>query len=127
MSALQDPVDPTFVREFVQATTSESVPPEFLESMIAESCKVPAHVWKAALQGLVEAVPPTETGTIIAPTRILWGDRDEFLPRTDQQSLAASIPGSTLVVYEGAGHVVHWEEPERVAADVVSFAESIAY
>lgn len=126
VSELQDPVDPTFVREFVEATTSESVPPEFLESMIVESCKVPAHVWKAALQGLLEAVPPTETGTIIAPTLILWGDRDDFLPRTDQQSLAAAIPGSTLVVYEDAGHVVHWEEPERVAADVVSFAESIA-
>ena len=91
--------------------------------MIGESRKVPARVWKATLQGLLEAVPPTEIATITAPTLILWGDRDGFLPRSDQEALAAAIPGSQLVIYEGTGHVVLWEEPERVAADVVALAE----
>jgi pimeloyl-ACP methyl ester carboxylesterase len=26
------------------------------------------------------------------------------------------------VVYENAGHALHWEEPERFAADLVAFA-----
>ncbi len=122
---LSDPVDPAFVREFVGAVVSQSVPPAFLETMIAESQKVPAHVWKAALLGLQAATPPTETGTITAPTVIIWGDRDEFLPRADQEALAAAIPKSQLVVYEGAGHVVLWEQPERIAADIVALAERI--
>jgi pimeloyl-ACP methyl ester carboxylesterase len=27
------------------------------------------------------------------------------------------------VVYEGAGHELHWEEPKRFAADLVAFAQ----
>ncbi len=122
---LSDPIDPAFVGEFVESPVSGPVPPDFLEAMIGESLKVPARVWKATLQGLLEAVPPTETGTITAPTLILWGDRDEFVPRSDQEALAAAIAGSRLVTYEGTGHAVHWEEPERVAADVVALAERV--
>lgn len=125
VSELGDPVDPAFVREFVESTVSRAVPPVFLEAMVAESCKVAAHVWKATLEGLVEAVPVAETATITAPTLILWGDRDEILPRSDQEALAAAIAGSRLVSYEGAGHLVHWEEPERVAADVTALVERV--
>jgi rifampin ADP-ribosylating transferase len=71
IAALEDPVDPVFVREFVLATSSERVPADFLETMIGESSKLPAHVWRATLAGLVEAVPPTDTGTIAARTLIL--------------------------------------------------------
>jgi non-heme chloroperoxidase len=122
---LRDPIDPAFVREFAEATVSGPVPPAFLEMVIAENLKVPAAVWKSTLEGLVEAVPATETATVTAPTVILWGDCDEFLPRSDQEAFAAAIPGSRLVVYEGTGHVVHWEQPERVAADLVALVERV--
>ena len=121
----RDAIDPAFVREFVEATVCGPVPPAFLEMVIAENLKVPAAVWKATLEDLVEAIPATETATITAPTVVLWGDCDEFLPRGDQEALAAAIPGSRLVVYEGTGHVVHWEQPERVAADLVALVERV--
>jgi non-heme chloroperoxidase len=60
---------------------------------------------------------------ITAPALILWGDRDGFLPRNDQQALASAISGSQLVTYESTGHAVHWEAPERVAADIVALAK----
>jgi non-heme chloroperoxidase len=120
---LSDPIDPAFVREFVETTVSSPVPPAFLETIIAENLKVPARVWKATLEGLVESVPATETATITAPTVILWGDRDAFIPRSDQGALAVAIPGSRLVIYKGTGHVVHWEQPGRVAADIVALVE----
>jgi non-heme chloroperoxidase len=123
--ALSDPIDSEFVREFVEATLSRPVAPAFLEKVVSENLKVPARVWKATLEGLLEAVPATETATIATPTVILWGDRDGFLPRSDQEALAAAIPGSRLVIYEGTGHAVHWEEPDRVAADVVALAEGL--
>ena len=121
IAALEDPVDAVFVREFVLATSSERVPPDFLETMIRESSKLPAHVWRSALAGLVEATPPVDSGTIDAPTLILWGDRDPFLPRSGQEELSAAIPRSQLVIYSGVGHAVHWEAPERVAADISAF------
>jgi non-heme chloroperoxidase len=63
-------------------------------------------------------------GKVASPTLIVWGDRDALCPRHDQHVLLAGIPGARLVVYAGAGHALHWEEPERFAADVAAFAES---
>jgi pimeloyl-ACP methyl ester carboxylesterase len=125
VTALRDPVDPAFVRDFVAGTSSDRVPAPFLEAMTAESSKVPAHVWRGALEGLLAAPPPT-AGAIRVPTLLVWGDRDEILPRQDQELLLAAIPGSRLSVYDGAGHVVHWEQPERLARDVASFLAEVS-
>ena len=125
INRLRDPVDPAFVRDFVVATSSERVPADFLETMIAEAAKVPARVWRSALAGLVEAVPPIDTGTIAAPTLIIWGDHDDLLARAGQEELAEAIPRSRLVIYEGVGHVVHWEAPQRVAADIAQFVQHL--
>jgi non-heme chloroperoxidase len=126
LSPFTDHVDRSFVEELLDATLARSLPPEFRATLIAENMKVPARVWKATVTGLLEAVPAVESGTITAPTLIIWGDRDRFLPRGDQEALAAAIAGSQLVVYEGAGHAVHWEEPERVASDVAAVVSRVS-
>ena len=82
-------------------------------------------MWKESLKGLTTAKPPTQTGTITAPTLIIWGARDELLPREDQKALQAAIPGSRLLEYEDTGHLVLWEEPDRVAADLVDFIDRL--
>jgi pimeloyl-ACP methyl ester carboxylesterase len=51
----------------------------------------------------------------------IWGDRDVRYPRSEQETIAAAIPDSRLVVYPGAGHLLHVEEPDRVASDLVTF------
>jgi rifampin ADP-ribosylating transferase len=56
----------------------------------------------------------------------VWGARDQLLTREDEQALAAAIPGSRLIVYEDTGHLVLWEQPERVAVDLTAFAENLA-
>lgn len=126
VSALTDPVDRGFVREFVMSTVSGPVPEDFLELMVSESCKLPARVWKSALEGLIESDPPTDTATIRVPTLVLWGADDAYLPRSEQEALTAAIPGAKLVVYDNVGHVVLWEQPERVAADIAEMARSVS-
>ena len=121
VAELSDPVDPGFVREFQESTATQPVPADFMDAVIAESRKVPARVWQATLRGLLDAEPPTEAGTITAPTRILWGDRDALCTRRDQEALVAAISGARLVTFEGTGHAVHWEQPERVAAELAAF------
>ncbi len=126
VSTLTDPVDPGFVREFQESTLAQPVPPAFLDTVVRESLKLPARVWKATLrQGLLDADFSGELGEIEAPTLIVWGDRDE-LTESEQGPLGAAIEGSRLVVYPGAGHGLHWEEPARFAADLVAFAENVA-
>lgn len=123
---LTDPIDPAVARELTSGfVLVQPVPQQFLDLMVTETLKAPAHVWKAALQGLVTAVPPTEQGTISAPTAVIWGERDEFLPRIDQEALVRSIGGAELVVYEDTGHLVLWERPARVAADIVALVQRL--
>jgi pimeloyl-ACP methyl ester carboxylesterase len=97
------------------------LPDGFLDQVVEESCKLPAHVWQAALEGILDVPPPTETGLITAPTRIIWGDQDPYCPRDEQLRLADAIPGAELIVYEDTGHALHWEEPARAAADIAAF------
>ena len=80
----------------MMSTITRPLPPAFLDTLIAESGKLPASVWQGTFQGLLEAAAPTESGTITAPTLILWGDRDELAPRRDQELLMAAIAGASL-------------------------------
>jgi pimeloyl-ACP methyl ester carboxylesterase len=125
VSRLTDPIDPGFVREFQESTLAQPVPPDFLDRIVQESRKVPARVWRATFEAFLEDDAAGDLGRIQAPTLILWGTRDAFCPRRDQDTLLAAIGRSRLVVYEHAGHALHWEEPERFAADLVAFAGSL--
>ena len=124
VSKLTDPVDLGFVREFAASTLARPVPQAFFETIVQESLKVPAFVWRATIEGLIADDSFGELHTIKAPTLIIWGDQDAILPRSDQEALAAAIPGSRLVVYPGAGHAFYWEDPGRVASDLVAFVEA---
>lgn len=123
ISSLRDPVDVDFVREFVRGTSSTRVPRDFLEAMTAESLKVPAHVWRETLDGLMAASP--ECPESAAPTLLVWGDRDDLIPRPHQELLLSALRDARLLVYEGVGHAVHWEQPERVAGDVTAFLRGL--
>ncbi len=126
ISTLRDPIDPDFVREFQEGTFLKFVPQSFVDAMIAETLKVPAHVWRSAFEGLLEEDHTSELRAIKAPTLIVWGDQDALITRDRQDELVAGIPDAELVVYEGAGHSPHWEEPERFAADLVAFLDRVS-
>jgi pimeloyl-ACP methyl ester carboxylesterase len=101
------------------------VPQTLLDTVVQESLKVPARVWRAALAALLDTDFSGELGKITAPTLIVWGDQDAFFLRREQEALAAAITGAQLMVYPGAGHGFHWEEPARFAADLVAFTERV--
>jgi non-heme chloroperoxidase len=125
VSQLTDPIDPALVREFQESTLAHPVPPEFLDTVVRESLKMPARVWRAAFEGFLENDFADELGKIQAPTLILWGTEDAFASRRDQDALLKAIAGSQFVVYQNAGHALHWEEPERFAADLAALARSV--
>ena len=123
---LSDPVDAAWVRESLTwFPRFHDVPAWYVDDRVHDGLRIPAHVWRETLHGLCEAAPPTETATISCPTLIVWGERDELLPRRQQELLAAAIPDSRLVVYPDTGHLVLWEQPERVARDLTSFARHL--
>ena len=125
VSKLTDPVDPSFVLEFQQSTLARPIAPASLDTFVRESLKVPARVWRAALEAILESNFSSEIGAISAPGLIVWGDQDTIASRSDQEVLAGAMADAQLTVYRGTGHAVHWEEPQRFASDVTSFAESL--
>jgi pimeloyl-ACP methyl ester carboxylesterase len=126
LAPLTDPIDPAFVREFQESTLARPLPEAVLNRVVAESLKVPAQVWKAAWRTLLEADLTPDLSRIIAPTLLVWGDRDELVLRSEQEILLSSIPNARLATFEGAGHAPHWEEPARFAALVTGFVTALA-
>ncbi|MFE8886875.1 alpha/beta fold hydrolase [Pseudarthrobacter enclensis] len=126
LRTLTDPPDEAWVRESITwFPFVHDVPDRYIADRIRDGLKMPAHAWKAILSGLCEATPPTEIGTIQAPTLILWGSQDNLLPLTDQETMAARIPGAQLKEYPDAAHLVLWECPERVAEDTAAFLRAL--
>jgi len=120
-----DPIDAKVVREFQQSTLTRPVPSAFFETIVHESLKVPAHVWKAALEPYLTVDFSNRLKDVAVPTLLIWGDRDGFTGRGEQDRLNRALAGSRLTVYSGTGHCPHWEEPERFAADLVAFVRSV--
>jgi haloalkane dehalogenase len=58
-----------------------------------------------------------------APTLILWGQQDEYLPVDYASRFARQIPGSKLVLLEGVRHFLFEDEPERCAHEVIDFVQ----
>jgi len=125
VAGLTDPVDPEFVRAFQLSTMAQPVDPDYVDTVVEESLRVPARVWQAALGELKETDLSDQLRAITAPALILWGDQDEVAGWGDQIALRDAIPGARHVTYTGAGHALHWEEPARFAADVAGFAVGI--
>jgi non-heme chloroperoxidase len=126
ISRLTDPIDPGFAREFQESTTARPIEPEFLETAVRESLKVPARVWRAAFEGFLASDFTADLHRIRVPALVFWGDRDSLCSRADEDALVAALAGSRLVVYEGVGHALHWEAPERFSTDLVAFIDGLA-
>jgi len=125
VATLRDPIDPGFARAFQQSTLAQPVPPEFLDTVVGESLKVPAHVWHAALRPYLTTDFAADLANVTVPTLLVWGDRDTFTGRSEQDALGSAMATSRLVVYAGAGHSPHWEEPQRFAGQVASFVAEL--
>jgi pimeloyl-ACP methyl ester carboxylesterase len=57
-------------------------------------------------------------------TLILWGRRDRIIPVEHANAAHHAIRGSQLVIFEGAGHFPHTDEPQRFVEVVNEFVSS---
>lgn len=121
ISLLTDPIDENFVRMFAQGLKTEKISPDFLEIMLKDNLKVPARVWIETIRGIINEPFPGSLGKIEAQALILWGDQDVISSLEDQQLLEKVIPNAKLTILSGLGHLLYWEEPERIAKEINEF------
>jgi non-heme chloroperoxidase len=117
--SLSDPVDEGFIREFQASTIAQPVPSPFFEQVVAESRKVPAHVWQQSVAGMLEYRPQWP---ITCPTTILGGELDTVFSAEEHVAFFKATERSTLHLEPDIGHTLHWEAPERFVA--LAFAGS---
>jgi non-heme chloroperoxidase len=121
VDALEDPISATFVRDFQASTAFEPLPAAFMDRVIAESLKLPAHVWRGALAGAIGADYASRLGSIQTQTLVIGGEDDAYCPPENQRALAARIPNAEIKLYAQLGHCPHWERPEAFIHDVERF------
>lgn len=56
-----------------------------------------------------------------APTLILWGEADAWVPATNATRFMQDIKGAQLKTYAGAGHIPMEELPQETVADALAF------
>lgn len=60
--------------------------------------------------------------TITAPTLIVGGREDSWIPVEQGEELHRMIPTSVLRIVDGAGHLVIEEKPDELAKEILAFA-----
>ncbi|HEX6019572.1 MAG TPA: alpha/beta hydrolase [Burkholderiaceae bacterium] len=125
IAALRDPIPDAVAREFQLSTLARPIDAAWLEAFVGESRKVPARIWRAAFDALLEDRFCSGIATIAAPVLLVWGSADAYAPRRDQDILRSALPRSRLLIYEGAGHALHWEQPRRFANDLADFVATL--
>jgi pimeloyl-ACP methyl ester carboxylesterase len=119
---LRDPIGAAYAREWQLSTLAQAMDPAHLDVVVSETLKVPAFVWHATFRGFLAAPDVVDRlGAVSVPVLLMWGDRDAYTGRAQQDRLLAAMPHARLLVYEGFGHALHWEDPARIAADLGAF------
>jgi pimeloyl-ACP methyl ester carboxylesterase len=66
----------------------------------------------------------TVAGDLTMPTLIVAGALDNIAPIGHQRELAALLPDVDLVILNGVGHLVHYEQPAEAAAAIATFLKA---
>lgn len=125
VTQLSDPVSEGFLRDFQLATLARPIPADTLEQLVQESRALPARAWQAILAGLLSAEGQVPLSQVRVPALLLWGERDAFVARSDQELLLAGLPSARLVTYVAGGHSFHWEAPDESARQLAAFTAEL--
>lgn len=118
------PVD--FIRAFQESTINIPVPEAFMTRVVAESRKLPPHVWRGIMAGMLTTEAPAALGRADVPTLLLFGEKDAIFQQRAQDGLRALLPAAQVRTYAGTGHTPHWEQPEVFARDLAAFVDGPA-
>lgn len=80
-------------------------------------------IFSTSLRNLRELYTPTKEAleALDIPVFVAWGDHDPFFPVAEGRRIADAVARSTLTVFEGAGHFLPDERPDRLAELIVKF------
>jgi pimeloyl-ACP methyl ester carboxylesterase len=119
--ALEHPIDPNSQFMLDWYWNPNPVDEEFLTRERAESASRPPEVWMGVLRALTITDWSGLAPRITTPTLVMWGDQDGLFGVETQDALRVALPGARFEVFEGYGHNMFWETPERAGTMIADF------
>jgi non-heme chloroperoxidase len=118
---------------FVDATppaeyfgTARAISPALADWTRRQIVDAPPHVLMETQKAISRADLRAELAAIDRPTIILHGSADRSAPlERAGQPTAALVPGSRLVVFDGAGHGLYTSEAPGYNAEIIRFATAL--
>lgn len=116
------------LRRFVDNALAPATParrPELAERIVALRLAAPQDraAWAAQAAAAASFDAHGRLGALSAPTLVQHGTDDRVIDVRNGELVAGLIPGARLELFEGAGHLFFWEQPDAFVASVVSFLE----
>lgn len=91
---------------------------EQIGAIMARAIRLPGY--GIAADAMAATDHTEQLATIGCPTLVLVGEHDGVCPPTEAERIAQSIPGASLRVIDGAGHLANLERPEAFTAEIAS-------
>jgi pimeloyl-ACP methyl ester carboxylesterase len=114
------------VRAYIRSATYKAMPKE-IEDMLSKPWLANGiHGPEKFLREMVQA-HNRSTGALeneyarvgsLTPTNIIWGRDDAWIPAETAQRLQKALSAEQVVVIDDAGHLVHYDQPGRLALEV---------
>jgi pimeloyl-ACP methyl ester carboxylesterase len=125
IAPMTDPVKQGFVREFQESAVGPDTPSLVIERAVAESMKLRAEDWKAALAAGMAADLTHALQSFGGPVLVLHGKLDDFCLLAEQSELTTG-DRRNVVSRAQWGHSPHWEHPSEVALLMARFLAEAA-
>ncbi len=99
--------------------------PAQLKSAHQSMSAVPPHTYRAALQALVQFEQRAALPTLTVPVLCLAAEHDRTAPPAVMERMAQKIPDARYACLAGAGHLLHYEQPEAFNAELEKFLKDV--
>ena len=120
IAGLRDPIDPE--SEFLRGWCNSPTPVDvgFVARERQMAAQMPARLWQTILREALDLGDLDRNfAQVTAPSLLLWGDADAIFDQPHRDSLIRAMPHGKVRNYAGLGHNPFWEQPQRVAADIL--------
>ena len=112
-----------WIPSYLPGLLTEEASPEMVEEVKSLMSAVRPAANQTMLQAMAQADLRDVLSRVNVPTLLLYGEHDVRSPVDVGRALHASIPGSSLVILPGVGHLSSVEAAEQFNRQVRSFLE----
>jgi pimeloyl-ACP methyl ester carboxylesterase len=110
-----------WIPSYLPGLLTEAAAPEMADEVRSLMSDVRPGANETILRGMAEADLRDVLPRVDVPTLLLWGEQDVRAPVDVGRTLHDGIPGSSLVILPGVGHLSSVEGAEQFNREVRSF------